>query len=148
MSDQFRSDPPVPSSSPIPDPVVAADAAPGAPAARQERAAGDTQGAAPGAPADHLPDPGLPVRPDAAVTPPGAGTDAGTAPGSPDATDRAREVAERLRPVAAAAEELAATAIDLSVKGLNRLAQLLEERKAARRPADADSGTDQPPPTA
>ena len=46
--------------------------------------------------------------------------------------DRGRDMAERLKPVAEAAEEVAAKAIDLSVKGLNRLSAMLEKRRQER----------------
>ena len=50
-----------------------------------------------------------------------------------------REVAERLKPVAAVAEEVAARALDLSAKGLSRLAAKLQERR--QRATDGQDGS-------
>jgi hypothetical protein len=46
--------------------------------------------------------------------------------------DFAHDLAERLKPVAAAAEEVAARAVDLSSKGLEKVASFLEERRRQR----------------
>jgi hypothetical protein len=70
-------------------------------------------------------------RPLAGGQPEGGATGQTTStPVPPD--EIAREVAERLKPVAAAAEEVAAKAIDLSAKGLTKLAGKLEERRRQR----------------
>ena len=58
----------------------------------------------------------------------GAGSAGGQAP-QDRAEEIGREVAERLKPVAAVAEEVAARALDLSAKGLGRLAAKLHERR-------------------
>ncbi len=60
----------------------------------------------------------------------GAGADAST--GKDPFADRAREIAEQLKPVALAAEEAAVKAVDLSAKGLNRLSAFLEKRRQER----------------
>ena len=65
--------------------------------------------------------------------PSASGQPSGAAAGSQAPQDRAeeigREVAQRLKPVAAVAEEVAARALDLSAKGLGRLAAKLHERR-------------------
>ena len=43
-----------------------------------------------------------------------------------------RDLGQRLKPVAVAAEGIAAQALDLSAKGLSRLAAMLEERRRRR----------------
>ena len=62
------------------------------------------------------------------------------AAGSSGSEDRAgevgRDLAKRLKPVAAAAESAAVTAINLSSKGLSRLAAMLEERRRRRGSGD------------
>lgn len=50
--------------------------------------------------------------------------------------DIGRDVADRLKPVAAAAEGIAAKAVDLSTKGLGKLAAMLEERRRQRQGGD------------
>lgn len=43
-----------------------------------------------------------------------------------------RDLGQRLKPVAAVAEDVAAKALDLSAKGLGRLAAILQERRQRR----------------
>jgi len=49
---------------------------------------------------------------------------------------RGRDFAEQMKPVATAAEEVTAKAIDLSARGLTKLAAFLEKRRQARQPQD------------
>ncbi len=65
----------------------------------------------------------------------GRGAGEGSASGKDPLADRAREVAEQLKPVALAAEEMAVKAVDLSAKGLNRLSAYLEKRRQERQSA-------------
>ena len=60
------------------------------------------------------------------------GTGQGAAGADDPFPDRARELAERLKPMAMAAEEAAVKAVDLSTKGLNRLSAYLEKRRQER----------------
>ncbi len=57
-------------------------------------------------------------------------------------TDAAHHVAERLKPVAAMAETVAVKAIELSSKGLDRLAVYLRERQQTRGEQAGDSPKD------
>jgi hypothetical protein len=54
--------------------------------------------------------------------------------------DFAHDLAERLKPVATAAEEIAARAVDLSSKGLEKVAEFLEERRRQRAGDGGSSG--------
>lgn len=62
----------------------------------------------------------------------GSGSGQGSGGGKDPIADRARELAEQLKPVAVAAEEVAVKAVDLSTKGLNRLSAYLEKRRQER----------------
>jgi len=72
----------------------------------------------------------------ARATSPGAHADsvddAGTAEPIAAATSAGHGFAERLKPVADAAEDVAAKALDVSAKGLAKVAEFLRERKAGR----------------
>ena len=65
---------------------------------------------------------------------PSGGASAGPSASAPEdrAEEMARDVAQRLKPVAVAAEDVAAKAVNLSAKGLSRLARILEERRRQR----------------
>ena len=56
--------------------------------------------------------------------------------------DAAHDIAERLKPVAAMAETVAVKAIELSSKGLDRLAGYLKERQQTRGGAAGNPPTD------
>ncbi len=62
----------------------------------------------------------------------GAEAGQGSGGGKDPIADRARELAEQLKPVAVAAEEVAVKAVDLSAKGLTRLSAYLEKRRQDR----------------
>ncbi len=62
----------------------------------------------------------------------GAGAGQGSGGDKDPIADRARELAEQLKPVAVAAEEVAVKAVDLSAKGLTRLSAYLEKRRQER----------------
>ena len=72
------------------------------------------------------------------------GTGRGTKSGQDPVADRARELAEQLKPVAMAAEEVAVKAVDLSAKGLNRLSAYLEKRRRERQPTPSSTQTQRP----
>ena len=75
---------------------------------------------------------GVPPATAASTTPPPGGGSAGPSAGSGSGTDRAQDIAERLRPLAVAAEEVAAQVVHLSARGLDRLGRFLDERRQAR----------------
>ncbi|MDQ3467617.1 MAG: hypothetical protein M3411_05185 [Chloroflexota bacterium] len=53
--------------------------------------------------------------------------------GSPaDRSDKGDDLAQRLKPAIAVAEKIAGTAVDLSAKGLTKLANILKERRQRR----------------
>ena len=56
----------------------------------------------------------------------------------PSAEEVGREVADKLKPVAVAAEEVTARVLDLTAKGLTKLAGMLEERRHQRTGGDRD----------
>lgn len=47
-------------------------------------------------------------------------------------TETVREIADKLKPVAVVAEDVASRAVDLSVKGLTKVAAVLEDRRRGR----------------
>ena len=81
-----------------------------------------------GAESDSTVDPGQWTRTEA-----GPGPGATAHPSGDPTADRAKEVAEKLKPVAVAAEEAAAKAVELSTKGLNKLSEMLAKRRQDRR---------------
>jgi len=54
--------------------------------------------------------------------------------------EKVRELAEKLKPVALAAEDAATTAVDLSAKGLGKLAAYLDRRRQERQGRDRGDG--------
>ena len=117
----------------------------GAPAAEQARAVGNAQGTV-GAGAPGF-DPGLGETPggsgragaesDSSASGAESASTGAEATAEASATDeppreRGRDFAEQLKPVATAAEEVTAKAVDLSAKGLTKLAAFLEKRRQAR----------------
>ena len=82
-----------------------------------------------------------PLRPEP-VPPPGPETTAsgtgGSTSGEPvqqaqdQMADKFQEVVDRLKPVAVAAEDAATTAVDMTAKGLSKLASYLDKRRQDR----------------
>jgi len=93
-------------------------------------------------PLDPAASPGSPAAQPPAVVPPeptqAQSSDTSGPSGAPSAApqDRVgqigRDLGQRLKPVAAAAEGIAAQALNLSAKGLGRLAAMLQERRRRR----------------
>lgn len=79
-----------------------------------------------------------PFDPAASPAPPVPATTSSTGPGAQSGApqdrvgEMGRDLGQRLKPVAVAAEGVAAKAVDLSTKGLNRLAAILRERRQRR----------------
>lgn len=79
----------------------------------------------------------------------GSGSDASTGPEASAQTgtddpkaERGREIADQLKPVALAAEEITAKAVDISAKGLTKVAAFLQKRRQARDAHETEGGQD------